>query len=318
MLTIDVPGKLFIAGEYAVTRKGGLALVAAIKTDFSVTISKSDGGLSHLSTNIGLPPLAFALTGIEISADSPWRFALTALQQMATCFQLTEAIDLHIQSGLGFGKEKLGYGSSAAVVVGVVQAVAEFFNLGLTSQEIFDVTGDVHFQVQGSGSMGDVAAISHGGSIFYRNADLIKTVSLPFDSYVARTHLSASTHEKLSLSLSGSFYDQSDTIVEKLATTQDFDKFKTLLLENQQLLIDNLPADYVTPELASALEIINKLPDFMAKISGAGFGENLIVFATKGTDTQQLTAALAAADVTLEKIEIADIYDERTTSTSQG
>ncbi len=40
---IDGPAKLFIAGEYAVTRPGGLALVTSLESDFQVVISEAEG-----------------------------------------------------------------------------------------------------------------------------------------------------------------------------------------------------------------------------------------------------------------------------------
>lgn len=60
---------------------------------------------------------------------------------------------------------------------------------------------------------------------------------------------------------------------------QDFSLFKEKLSENQLLLLENIPEGYMTKELALALNLLNSYPELAAKISGAGFGENLILFA---------------------------------------
>ena len=42
-MSIKVPGKLFFAGEYSVTKEGNLALITTIETNFEVRISATTG-----------------------------------------------------------------------------------------------------------------------------------------------------------------------------------------------------------------------------------------------------------------------------------
>ena len=45
MITIKKPGKLFIAGEYSVTRTGAYGIIAPVDKFITVTVEKSDQGM---------------------------------------------------------------------------------------------------------------------------------------------------------------------------------------------------------------------------------------------------------------------------------
>ncbi|GAB2026607.1 mevalonate kinase [Lactovum odontotermitis] len=313
-VTVSVPGKLFIAGEYAVTRPGGLALVAAVESDFSVNVKKS-AALSKMRTNVGLPEISFCLKDL-MKADileilSEWTFALTALKRILSILGSIPDFELEIdiQSGLGFGESKKGYGSSAAVVCGIVKALNQFFKLELTLQEEFKIAFDVHYEVQRSGSGGDIAAIIFGGVVFYRNEDLIETVDLPCrETYVLSTGLPIKTGQKLAeTELSDEFFADSNAIVEKLLRSKNFSDFKRELLNNQALLRENIPVGYVTEKLDFALKAVNSHPRLAGKISGSGFGENMIVFSNGASQSEMdlLAQTLEQHGMKLEVLKIA-------------
>ncbi|MDR0300543.1 MAG: phosphomevalonate kinase [Streptococcaceae bacterium] len=311
---VEVPGKLFIAGEYAVTRPGGLAIVAAVAADFSVSI-KAAKGLSKMRTNVGLDGFSFKLQDLlrsdMIDLKSDWNFALMAIKKMLEAVgSLKSEVEIEIQSGLGFGKNKKGYGSSAAVVCGIVKALNQFFNLKLSLMEEFKIAADAHVTVQGSGSCGDIAAIIYGGTVFYRNRDLIEPLLLPdWDSYVIATGKSVKTGEKLEASkLSEAFFERSDDIVKKLSIVQSFTDFKQGLLKNQELLRENISGNYVTEKLDLALKAVNSHPRLAGKISGAGFGENLIVFsdAVSQGEISLLMQSLEQKGMKMEVLKIAE------------
>ena len=85
---IDVPAKLFIAGEYAVTRLGGLALVTSLESDFQVVISEVEGH-SLLETNVAMPAHAFSVKEIKPEQSGPWNFVMTAIKYMSKEVELT-------------------------------------------------------------------------------------------------------------------------------------------------------------------------------------------------------------------------------------
>ncbi len=309
---IKVPGKLFIAGEYAVTRQGGRAIVAAVETNFMISV-KQTKGLSVMHTNIGLEAFSFKPTDLlkpgMIDMKSDWSFALTAIKKfIEVCGPLKSELEIEIQSNLGYGKNKKGYGSSAAVVSGIVKALNQFFNMKLSFEEEFEIAADAHFEVQGSGSMGDIAAIIFGGIVSYRNRDLIEVLQFPdWETFVVQTGKSVKTGEKLSINFEPSFYAESDKLVQRLSQEKNFSGFKKLLLENQDLLIKNLPKDYVTEKLDFALKTVNSHPRLAGKISGSGFGENLIVF-SNGVSWGEITLliqSLEQKNIKMEAIKFA-------------
>ena len=322
-VTVAIPGKLFFAGEYAVTRPGGMALVTTIETDFSVTISQSTSGRSKLSTNIDLPDFEFMWERFTDTDASGWEFVLKTLKLMKISGY--PEIDLRIESLLGFGETKKGYGSSSCVVVGVVKAVNAFYGLNLSLDEQFKIAGEAHYRVQGSGSLGDVAAITYGGMIFYRSGNReivvkhsgiymdfsgyeIKPLALPetWQTYVVETGKAAKTGEKLKIELSEDFYKRSDELVIEQATAidmQDFALFKEKLLENQLLLLENIPEGYMTQKLALALNIVNSYPELAGKISGAGFGENIVVFAESDENIPLISEELKKNGMTMAKFQ---------------
>lgn len=249
-MTIKVPGKLFFAGEYSVTKEGNLALITTIETNFEVKISATTGK-SIFKTNVGLSDFEFSLSKIEFTKENPWNFALTALKNTLSAADSIEKnsvskilssspeISLEIVSDLGFGENKKGYGSSASVVCGLVNAVNQFFDFQLSLEKRFEIAAKTHFEVQGSGSMGDIAAIMYGGSVFYQNHKRVIPLEIPWATYVVQTGKAAKTSEKIKIKLSDEFYQASNELVIELATAidiQDFALFKEKLSENQLLL----------------------------------------------------------------------------------
>ncbi len=326
-VVVKVPGKLFIAGEYAVTRPRGLSLVAAVETDFSVTISESDDRVSQLHTNVAIPDETFNLEHFS-GAGHGWEFVSKVIKIMN--IGTYPEIRIDIESPLGFGENKKGYGSSACVVVGLAKALNIFYHLGLSLDDIYKKAGEAHYRVQGSGSLGDVAAITYGGIIFYRSGKRstvvqhsglytdfsgfeIKPVSLPQDwqAYVVQTGKAAKTGEKLKIEFSADFYEQSDELVIELATAldlQDFALFKEKLIQNQLLLLEHVPEGYMTQKLALALNLVNAQENLVGKISGAGFGENMIVFAKNEKGISEIQEELAKNDIVFEKIRISETF----------
>lgn len=322
---LQIPGKLFIAGEYAVTRPNGKALVAAIESDFWISISE-ENEKSKLQTNVEIEDFEFLMNHIKIPLDSKWNFALTALKKTidyAKNQNLLEEIpefSINIQSGLGFGENKKGYGSSASVVVAVVEGVNHFLKLNLSLEKRFELAAKAHFEVQGNGSMGDIASILTGDVIFYQSPDEKFSnwkiqpqnwKSLNWTAYVAQTGKSVKTDEKLKIYLPISFYRKSDQIVEKIRKARaddgfDFSQFKALLLENQQLLIEELPPAYVTDKLKLVLEVVNAQDGLVGKISGSGFGENVIIFAENDQSLKRIKKILEKEDISLVKVTIPD------------
>ena len=108
--------------------------------------------------------------------DNPFSYILSAIritEEYARSFERDLRIyDMQIDSQLDSANgRKYGLGSSAAVTVATVKALCHYYHLPVTKDEIFKLAAIAHFEVQGNGSLGDVAASVYGGWISYHSFD---------------------------------------------------------------------------------------------------------------------------------------------------
>lgn len=76
----------------------------------------------------------------------------------------------------------MGFGTSAAVVIGTLMIISKFLNLAIENQEIFNQAIRVVHQIQdGLGSGADLAASLYGGIIAYQNFKSQKILSQKLD-----------------------------------------------------------------------------------------------------------------------------------------
>ncbi|KXH81736.1 phosphomevalonate kinase [Sporosarcina sp. HYO08] len=171
---VRVPGKLMIAGEYAVLEPGGQAIVAAvdrymqavIKSDESYMLSLPQLGLENvtwtmtdgkITFNSASPKLAFLKSAIQL-----FHHYLKEIDVQPRPFSLTITSELDDASG-----KKYGLGSSAAVVVTIIKSLSEFYSVALPILDIYKLAAIAHFKTQGNGSCADVAASAYGGWLQY-------------------------------------------------------------------------------------------------------------------------------------------------------
>ncbi len=167
-LTVSAPAKLFVAGEYAVTR-GGSAVVAAVSRRVTCRVSARPGSgritVGHRSRtwSFGDDP------GSAESAPVELRFAAFAAWLAArACGHRALDLDFETAGDLDEpGAEKTGLGGSAAATVAVV--AASFAAAGRdpagerTLAERIATAVLAHRAAQGGGSAADVVASSCGG-----------------------------------------------------------------------------------------------------------------------------------------------------------
>lgn len=174
-LTIKVPGKLMIAGEFAVLEPYHHLSVIAVDRFVYAKVGSSNQNYVTLE-NFGLSELAWEHTndGITIHTDderinfvkNAMEVTLTYLKEKRVQF---DPFHLSIKSELDdVSGAKYGLGSSAAVVTSVVAAILHKFlpEDGLEST-IFKLAAVSHVKTQGNGSGADVAASSFGGLLEY-------------------------------------------------------------------------------------------------------------------------------------------------------
>ena len=180
LITEKAPGKLYIAGEYAVVENGYPAILVALDQFVTCSIEESAAEVGKIiSRQYHNNALQWHRLGEQMvvdNRDNPFSYILSAIkvtEEYARSFARELRIfDLHIDSQLDSDSgKKYGLGSSAAVTVATVKALCRFYNLPVTKDEIFKLAAIAHFEVQGNGSLGDVAASVYGGWVAYHSFD---------------------------------------------------------------------------------------------------------------------------------------------------
>ncbi len=180
LITEKAPGKLYISGEYAVVENGYPAILVALDQFVTCSIEESAAEVGKIiSRQYHNNALQWHRLGEQMvvdNRDNPFSYILSAIkvtEEYARSFARELRIfDLHIDSQLDSDSgKKYGLGSSAAVTVATVKVLCRFYNLPVTKDEIFKLAAIAHFEVQGNGSLGDVAASVYGGWIAYHSFD---------------------------------------------------------------------------------------------------------------------------------------------------
>jgi phosphomevalonate kinase len=175
-LTIQVPGKLMIAGEFAVLEPHQKLIATAVNRFVYVTIEASESNQITLE-KFNLNQLNWQVENGQVTIDTTDHRVNFVKEAMAITFtylkesnQTIENFALRVKSELDdtVSGKKFGLGSSAAVVVGVITAVLQFHLKEKPSPElVFKLAAISHIAAQGNGSGADVAASAFGGVIEY-------------------------------------------------------------------------------------------------------------------------------------------------------
>lgn len=280
----SAPGKLVLSGEYAVLN-GAPAVSMAVSRRAIVTLREAD---QLLLQSVGLAANSDSSLFecvCKVLGTGDWRGAAT----------LDTSAFADSVSG-----NKLGIGSSAALTVSLVRALAAE---DLSELELFRCSQEAHHAFQnGVGSGVDIATSIVGGLIEYRMGEFPKSIDWPKDLYyqILWSGVPASTSEKLRRLARKSPTDRGADLqeaAEKVASVWNDGIAKTLLVEYR---------DYIRAlrrfDLDHGLGIFEAGHDALAECSmpteivykpcGAGGGDIGVVL---GTDKQAVDAFSARA-----------------------
>lgn len=173
------PGKLFIAGEYAVVTPGEPSVLVAVDRHVTVRLRESSGAGTIHSPDFGRVSLRWTRGADGLSIDRehhPYDYVLSAIriaERLRSDLGLAPRVfDLHIDSGLDDASgRKFGLGSSAAVTVAALRAIDELYGFGLDRLDLFRLALLATIEVAPTASGGDVAASTFGGWIGYSAPD---------------------------------------------------------------------------------------------------------------------------------------------------
>ena len=180
--TGSVPGKLMVAGEYAVLQPDGLALAVAVGRFVDWTVQPDAGPFQVAVTAFGETKLLSLSPAMPAPQGLP-AFAHCAYVQAARAWSVAPAGKLSLVVHGAVGGQKLGLGTSAAVTVAVLVAIAALTDRQPAPDAIAAVARAAHAQAQaGEGSGYDVTTIACGGAVVYaRSPDRAEAVAWPAD-----------------------------------------------------------------------------------------------------------------------------------------
>lgn len=188
MYTVDVPGKLYIAGEYAVLEPGGAAVLIAVDRYLTVAVGPAPADAPSRRTvttaHTGAHPVELLRRGATTGAAVADPADAAALRHVLTAVDLVERLAVERgEQWLGFHLDissalddaatgrKFGLGSSGAVTVGVVRALVRAYRFDLDEDALLRLALLTAFAVDPRCSGGDVAASLLGGWVAYRAPD---------------------------------------------------------------------------------------------------------------------------------------------------
>lgn len=186
-ITVKAPGKLYLAGEYAVVSPNQSALVFAV--DAFIELSAFSNKTREIIDNDGSHYSWYLnnLKEVVINGDYDNDLSLTASAMTVSLNYVSQKLDIDI-SGLNFALEissdlqnsagkKYGFGSSGAASVATCRAILMLFQIdSIFNQDefqilIFKLAALSQMRLRKLGSFGDLAASSISGMVHYQNFD---------------------------------------------------------------------------------------------------------------------------------------------------
>lgn len=177
-LTIRTPGKLMVAGEFAVLERGYPLIVMAVDRYVYATIEDAET-YTFTSEDFELYDLEWTYNGKRVlfkNYSPRLKFVTSALTTVLTYLKErgipTTPFSMSVRSELDDQETgaKYGLGSSAAVVTAVITAVLEkFLQYPPARRLIFKLAAIAHVRTQGSGSGADIAASTYGGVLHFKS-----------------------------------------------------------------------------------------------------------------------------------------------------
>src|SRR3990167_6716523 len=310
-LKASAPGSLMILGEYAVLH-GHPALVAAINQSITVTLTPRND--EHIEIHSDLHGV-YSTSLSSLIIEKPFHFVLTAIKFYRS--QLKFGFNLKIESQF---TDQMGLGSSAAVTVATLAAIATWLNIKMTPIRLLRDGRQVVREAQdGLGSGADVAASVYGGLVHYQAQPLFAE-SLPqlyplttwYSGFktktidaIARVNQHFSSRVSLYRSIIQSIGECAKQGVQ-YAQEGEWAKLGEVMTIQQGMMAS---LGVSMPRLNEMVYALHALPSILgAKISGAGLGDcviglgenNNLVFKQDGV--KSLPLAMTRTGVTCEKI----------------
>ncbi len=286
-VTTSAPGKLMLYGEHAVVY-GLPCIVTAVDQRVRVSVEPNGEGEIHVcSPNVGLDEYHKKIERLgQDDLPKSMAFVEMLVKRFYEKNRINEGIRISTESDFS---TQFGFGSSAAVVSALVLALAEYFKVKMSKQEMFEMAYQAVLDVQGVGSGFDVAASVYGGTLYYISpGKIIESVyqgELPL--VVGYTGIKADTptiirqvaelkrNEKWVESVFGDIAELVNQAKSNFKNI-NFEHLGELMNRNQELLST---LNVSSRELDRLIAAAKDGGAYGAKLSGAGGGDCMIAFA---------------------------------------
>ncbi len=202
-IQVSISGKIVISGEYAVL-DGAPAIVATLKQKVNITIQKSDKNHNIYTTSVLQGVFPFTMDDdanvLWLEAD-PGVFGLL-LQHAFKILKpkLKENLWIAVDSSEFFRTTKdgtaikLGIGSSAAVSVGITQALSQYQAIRSSPENLLSQANSIHQGLQGKQGSGiDVACCFADQGVIECTKDSVKNHTWSILNWPNGLHLKALT-----------------------------------------------------------------------------------------------------------------------------
>jgi mevalonate kinase len=283
-IKISTPGKLMVFGEHAVVH-GWPCIVAAVDRRFVVEVERLDRPeIVVEAPGVGLKYYRKSLQ--DLGTKRVPKEVLFVETVVKNFFKQHKNGGLKIKTKNHFSSE-FGFGSSAAVTVGLAKALHELFRLRISNQQLFDFCYQVVLEVQGLGSGFDIAAALYGGVLYFlTGGKMIKSLSVKnLPVVVGYTGVKADTptlvrqvaelqrHHPIKVERIFKAIGRIVKQGEKTLLAGDWPEAGRLMNQDQELL-DELGVSSL--ELDRLIEAARGAGAYGAKLSGAGGGDCMI------------------------------------------
>ena len=289
-MRVNVPGKVFIMGEYTVIDRQSGALIAPTKARLSVTITQSDVWQYESALDGFFKAHSWDVFSTQMPSKII-RSVLPYIQSIDRNNQLITPFRLRIDSQLDDGKVPYGLGSSGALRAGVIKAFFAYFNMPLDALLIFQMAA--LSSASETSSYGDLAVSSFDQAIHYQKPKtldplshmVVDPVGLP-PFIIVHTGLKVSSTPFIKRYMANrddpfiqTYKDQINDALEGFKEASISDQLARIkashiaYLQMSETLDPSMVPDHFIP-IFTAIEATGGTP----KVSGAGGGDTILAF----------------------------------------
>jgi len=179
-INTKAPGKLYVAGEYAVVEPGYSAIVTTVDLFIHLKITSTDKDYGTIySEGFTDEPVNWQRVDGKLQLTQPapsLKYILAAihttekyLQELGVSlnhYQVAAESELDNHTG-----QKLGLGSSGAVTVATIEGLLKYYDVPLSNLLIYKLSVLAQLELGINSSFGDLAAITYTGWLRYTSFD---------------------------------------------------------------------------------------------------------------------------------------------------